>query len=205
MLSILIPSIPERKKMLNNLLGEFYRQVHDLNAHHSMLGTVEVLFDDTKKYLDGGLSIGKKRESLVNRATGKYLCFCDVDDLPAPNYIESLVRLCQEDKDVVTFRNFTKTDFYWTIIDMRLGSDDEQSTPAKIVRRNCWHICPIKSDIAKRHQFPDINYSEDSQWMRGVLSECKTEVHTDQILHSYQHSVKFSEADRITKHFKYAI
>lgn len=199
-LSILIPSIPEHKNMLTNLLGEFYRQVHDFNIYHSTLGTVEVLFDDTKKYLSGGLSIGKKRQSLVDRATGKYLCFCDVDDSPAPNYIESLIRLCQENKDVVTFRNFTKTDFYWTVIDMRLGSIDEQSTPNRIVKRNCWHICPIKSEIAKRHSFPDINYGEDSEWIKKVLSECFTESHTDQILHSYQHSVRFSEADKITKH-----
>lgn len=204
-LSILIPSIPERIKMLNNLLGIFYRQIHDLNTLHPMLGTVEVLFDDSKKYLHGGLSIGKKREGLVQRATGKYLCFCDVDDLPAPNYIESLVRLCQKDKDVVTFRNFTKTEFYWTVIDMGLGNEDEQSSPDRIIKRNCWHICPIRSEIAKKHLFPDINYSEDSEWMRRVLSECHTEVHTDEILHSYQHSVKFSEADRITKHFKNAI
>lgn len=204
-LSILIPSIPEHKEMLNNLLGLLYRQIHDLNTRHPTLGTVEVLFDDSKKYLNGGLSIGKKRESLVHRATGKYLCFCDVDDLPAPNYLETLVRLCHEDNDVVTFRNFTKTDFYWTVIDMRLGSEDEQSSPDRIIKRNCWHICPIKSDIAKRHSFPDINYGEDSEWMWKVIAECSTESHTDQILHSYQHSINFSEADRINKYQQHAI
>jgi glycosyltransferase involved in cell wall biosynthesis len=164
-----------------------------------MLGNVEVLYDDSKRYLDGGLSIGEKRNNLVQRATGKYLCFCDVDDLPAPNYIETLVRMAQGNSDVITFRNFTTTDFYWTVIDMRLGNNDEQSTPDKIVNRNCWHICPIKSEIAKRHRFPFINYSEDSEWMSSVLDDCYTEAHTDQILHSYRHSVKFSEADKIIK------
>lgn len=198
-LSILVPSIPERKKMLDKLLGEFYRQVHNLNTLHPMLGTAEVLFDDSKKYLSGGLSIGKKREGLVQRASGKYLCFCDVDDLPSPNYIEAIIRLCQQDKDVVTFRNFTKTDFYWTVVDMRLGNIDDQSSPEKIVNRNCWHICPIRSEIAKRHSFPDINYSEDSEWMEKVLPDCFTEAHTDEVLHSYQHSIKFSESDKIIK------
>lgn len=204
-LSILIPSIPEHADMLNNLLGLLYRQKHDLNTVHPTLGDIEILFDDSRKYLNGGLSIGKKRDLLMRRATGKYLCFCDVDDMPAPNYVESLVRLCHQDKDVVTFRNFTKTDFYWTVIDMRLGSPDEEATPDRIVNRNCWHICPIRSLIAKRYSFPDINYSEDSEWVGKVLLDCKTEAHTDQILHSYQHSVKISEADRIVKYQQYTV
>jgi hypothetical protein len=119
-LSILIPSIPERNKQLATLLTEVYRQYDELVPHIPYLGDVEILIDDTKRYLDGGLSIGKKRESLIERAEGKYLCFLDDDESIAPNYLETLVRLCCERKDVVTFRNISKLDNYWMIVDMSL-------------------------------------------------------------------------------------
>lgn len=199
-LSILIPSIPELSEMLDDLLMTLHSQRHELNEAHPMLGTVEILFDNSKRYLEGGLSIGKKRDGLVQNASGKYLCFCDVDDSPAPNYIETLMRLCQNDVDVVTFRNLTKTDTYWTVVDMSLKNHNEEATPDRIVKRAPWHICPVKSEYAKLYDFEDSNYSEDWTWMEKVLKHCKTEAHTDQILHCYNHSSIHSEADKITKH-----
>lgn len=199
-LSILTPSIPRHKLLTETLLFELYKQNQYIQQVHPTLGQVELLCHDGPAFLDGGLSIGKKREWLVNIAKGKYLAFLDSDDLPAPNYLETLVRMCHKGKDVVTFRNFTTTDFYWTLIDMSLThTEDEEATPERIVKRRPWHICPVRSEYAKRFQFPDSNYAEDSFWMNWVLTLCKTEEHTDQILSSYQHSVKTSEADKITK------
>lgn len=198
-LSILIPGIPEHFALLDKLMDCIHKQIIKLNSVHPTLGSVEVLCDNSLRFLDGGLSIGKKREKLAQRSNGKYLCYLDCDDEPAPNYLETLIRMCHEDKDVVTFRDFTTTDFYWTIIDMSLKhTEDEQATPERIVKRKPWLVCPVRSEYAKQFQFPDINYGEDAAWMEQVLTLCKTEVHTDQILRSYRHSSKTSEADKIT-------
>lgn len=198
-LSILIPSIPGHGS-LEDLHTYLHEQIISLENDHPMLGNVEVLIDSSARFLDGGLSIGKKREKLARRSNGKYLCFMDVDDLPSPNYIETLMRLCQNEVDVVTFRNLTKTDTYWTVVDMSLKNHNEEATPDRIVKRAPWHICPVKSEYAKLYDFEDSNYSEDWTWMEKVLKHCKTEAHTDQILHCYNHSSKTSEADRITRH-----
>lgn len=199
-LSILTPSIPKYHWMLYELREELNKQVSELNRQHPTLGVVTHVINESAPYLEGGLSIGNKRQALVDKASGKYLCFLDVDDDLAPNYVETLVRLCHTDKDVVTFRSFIKNDFYWSVVDMRLGNTNEEATPDRIVKRNAWHICPVKSKYAKMYKFEDSNYSEDWTWMEKVLKHCETEAHTDQILHSYQHSSKTSEADRITKH-----
>lgn len=204
-LSILVPSIPERSKILVDMYTKLYKQIITLWRIHPMLGDVEIIIDESKSFLHGGLSIGKKRESLVDRAKGRYLNFLDDDEDIAPNYTETLMRLCQNDVDVVTFRNLTKTDTYWTVVDMSLKNHNEEATPDRIVKRAPWHICPVKSEYAKLYDFEDSNYSEDWTWMEKVLKHCKTEAHTDQILHCYNHSSKTSEADRITKHFKNAI
>lgn len=198
-LSILIPSIPEHFNMLEKLTHELHCQIIALNTAHPTLGKVEVLIDNSIRFLDGGLSIGKKREKLYRRANGVYACCVDVDDWVSPNYIESLVRLCLHGRDIVTFRNITKLDNYWMLVDMSIHFQNDQANPNFIVRRKPWTICPVKSEFAKMFDFPDTNYSEDSDWMEKVLTRCTSEAHTEQVLHCYQHSSKLSESDKIIK------
>jgi len=202
-LSILIPTIPERANMFSELFDEVHRQTTYMKTWHPTLGDVEIIVDDSPKFLDGGLSIGKKREALVKRAEGKYLCFLDDDEKIAPNYIETLVRLCDKGQDICTFRNITKTDTYWTVIDMSIHYlVNDQATPNFIVRRKPWHICPVRTEFAKLHGFIDTSYGEDWTWMEMVLTHCTTESKIDAVIHEYNHSSKVSEADRITNYEK---
>ena len=199
-LSILMPTTPDRFEIFNKLHSKVMSQITSLKNNHATLGDVEVLVDDSKRFLDGGLSIGKKRQSLLGKAEGKYLLYLDSDESISPNYIETIVRLCHEDCDVVTFRSVAKLDNYWALIDMSLKYEfDEQARPDIIVRRRACHINAIRSEIAKRYVFPDTNYSEDSEWSEYVRYDLRTEAHTDEILHQYNHSSKHSEADKIIK------
>ena len=199
-LSILTPTIPSRDYEFCYLSASLSIQILDLEENHPTLGLVEYLFDNSKSFLNGGLSIGKKRQSLVERATGKYLLFLDDDESISPNYLETIVRLCQLDCDVVTFRSIAKMDNYWSVIDMSLkNKEDEEATPDRIVKRKPWHINAIRSEFAKLYEFPDTNYSEDALWMRNVLYHLESEAHTDAIIHQYNHSVKTSESDKIIK------
>lgn len=198
-LSILIPSIPKRKHKLDALLSELTRQRKEV-AQHEMLGVVEIIFDDSISFLDGGLSIGKKRQSLVSLANGKYLCFLDDDESIAPNYVESLLRLCNFDLDICTFRAMSKLETAWGLVDMRLAYKfNDQFSPEFTIRRMPFHTCPVRSEFAKLYQFEDISNAEDSRWMQQVLSHCTTEAHTDKILFQYNHG-RHSEADKIENH-----
>lgn len=197
MLSILIPSIPERLKTLDVLLGELYKQINYCHDTHDTLGKVEVIIDDSKKYLEGGLSIGEKRNSLLNRATKYYICFLDDDEGIAPNYVETLLRLCNEGKDVCTFKSLFKCDNYWTIIDMGLNNPNEEATPDKEIKRNAWHVCPIRRSIATQHEFSSLNHNEDWDWMQRVLPNIRSEAKSNKIIHNYNHFKAISEADRI--------
>lgn len=199
-LSILIPSIPERRQQLTNLLTELYTQVLNLNRNHPSLGSVEILVDDSIKFTEGGLSIGGKRELLKQRAEGKYLCYLDDDDYPTPNYIETLVRLCNDGNDIVTFRTLIKNDHYWAIIDMDLNTGHNiEVSPHGITNRTPWHICPVLSSIAKNEAFIDMNHNEDWTWMERVLKNVSTQSHSDMILTQYNHSEAGSEADAIVR------
>ena len=185
-LSILIPTLPQRKKMFNILHKNLMAQIDFVHTTHPSLGQVEILFDSSKKFLKGGLSVGAKRDALKCRATGDYLVFVDDDDIVAPNYLESVLRLSESNPDIITFRSLYKSSTYWGIVDMNLNhSENEQMNDNTIVKRQPFHVCAIRTSIAQQHSFPDINNAEDWGWMVKVLTDCKTQSHSDQILHQY--------------------
>lgn len=198
-LSILIPTIPDRVEMFTRIYNEVHRQLEYCNTFHPSLGSVEVIVDDSVKFSDGGLSIGKKREELVKRASGKYLCFLDDDDNISADYLETLLRLCYKNPDICTFNSFVRLENFWMLVNMSLfWGENQQAHPGTILRRP-WHICPVKSIYAKLHSFPDSNYGEDWGWFEKVLSHCTSQAKSESILHEYIHG-KHSEADKITQH-----
>lgn len=197
LLSILIPTIPERHKQFTQLYNELMRQKTEFDTTHDTIGELQVIINSDKRFLDGGLSIGKKRQALVQEAEGKYLCFCDDDDIVSPNYIETLMRLCYQGQDICTFQALVKMQTFWGLIDMRLGYKvNDQINPDYTIRRPPWHVCPVKSVYAKMFMFPDLNNAEDFVWMEKVLSCCSSEAHTDKIIFQYNHKEE-SEADKI--------
>lgn len=199
LLSILIPTIQDRIDRFTILYNELMRQKTVFDTFHDSIGEIEVIVNSERKFLDGGLSIGKKREALVQAASGKYLCFLDDDESISPDYIETLMRLCLQGNDVCTFRAMVKMETFWALINMRLSiTDNEQLTPDKTVMRPPWHICPVKSVYAKMFEFKDINAAEDFVWMEQVLKCCKTESHTDRIIFQYNHRSE-SESDKILR------
>lgn len=196
-LSILIPTIPSRKKRFDDLFQYLWEQRENLEVVHPSMEKVEILYDSSSAFLDGGLSIGHKRQGLLENSTGKYVCFLDDDETIAPNYVESLVRLCRQNADVVTFRAMARLGFFWALVDMRLAYKvNDQITPEHTVRRPPWHMCPVISKYAKLYDFNDKNNAEDFEWMEKVLRHCTTEAHTDKILFQYNHG-NHSEADKI--------
>jgi glycosyltransferase involved in cell wall biosynthesis len=199
-ISILIPTIPERKDIFTKLYKNVFDQIELCNVTHPVLGFCEILFDDDKKVIYGGKTVGKKRNDLVQRAEGKYLCFLDDDDEIPSNYIETLLRMAMSDSDILTFRSLFKCDLYWSVCDMGLNYPIEEATPEGIFKRPPFHICPVKSEFAQQFNFPDKNNAEDWEWMSQVLTLVTTEEKTNVILHQYNHSQKTSAVDEI-EHF----
>lgn len=199
-LSILIPSIPKRYGILAKLATELYKQKLYMQTFHSSLGEIEIIIDGSERFLDGGLSIGKKREKLVKAANGKYLAFLDDDEWIAPNYLEVLVRLAQHHADVLTFKSMAKMDNYWVVVDMSLHHPINEEARPGIIKRLPWHICGIRTTFAKLFEFENISYGEDAKWMQNVLTMCKSESKSEAIIHEYRHSAQTSEADKITNY-----
>lgn len=183
--------------MLNKLLLELNIQIAKVNNANPDGPKVELIVDDSVRFLNGGLSIGMKREALKNRATGEYMCYLDVDEGVSPNYTETLLKLCSEGKDVCTFRSMVKLSDSWGLVDMRLRYFlNDEYTPEFTIRRPPWHICPVRTRFAQMYKFEDKSNAEDFEWMKQVLQHCTTEAHTDRIIFQYNHGAH-SEADQI--------
>jgi hypothetical protein len=198
MLSILMPTIPERAKMFRKLKLQLLKQVRKTRNVHPVLGMVEVIEDDSKKFKDGGLDIGSKRQALLDKATGMYVCFLDDDESISPDYVESLLRLCFQRPDVCTFSNISKLDNFWCLVKMSIKYNENQQAFPGVVLRKPWHICPVLREHAQKVKFPVSNYGEDWVWFEKVLEHCKTEANTSAILHQYNHSIKVSQSDNVT-------
>ena len=197
-LSVLMPTIPERYEMFSRLRLAVELQIKKTYKIHPVLGMVEIIYDQGKKYKDGGPSIGQKRQALLEKAKGDYVCFLDDDESIAPNYVEELLRLCYENPDIGTFSSISKLDNFWCVVIMSLEHEQNQQVFPGIVLRKPWHICPVKREIALNAKFPDSNYGEDWVWSEEVLKGCKEEKNTKAILHQYNFNKNVSQADNIT-------
>jgi glycosyltransferase involved in cell wall biosynthesis len=175
-LSILIPTLSSRSKMLNDLTFVLQKQ-----ATHE----VQVII-----HTDDNLSIGAKRNSLLESAQGDYVCFVDDDDMVSDDYISTLLTCIESNPDCVSLRGIMTTNgSNPEIFEHSLKYKSWKTTNSKIkYERYPNHLNCIKSSIAKKFKFPETNHGEDYDWSKKLHESglLKTEYYTDKILYYYK-------------------
>lgn len=184
-LSILICTLPSRKKLFDKLVMELASQIVD----HNLEEQVEVVYNDT----NSKMTTGEKRNLLLEQASGEYLCFVDDDDTISKDYLSTLVNACKQGKDCVELRlqvlsncHLGDSIFHFSInhgLEPKLLQEDVYIYPIG-------HLCPVKSEIAKRFQFPHKKVGEDLEWSRLIATELKTMATTDETLYFYNRKNK---------------
>lgn len=197
-LSIVMITIPERKKEFSKLRRKLSTQINYVHEVHPTLGDVEIVSVITPRYPQGP-SIGGKRQQGLERAKGTYVCWLDDDDDIAPDYVETLLRLAYNGTDVLTFSNLSRFDSFWCVVNMSLYNPlDEQVRPG-IVNRRPYHVCAWRRELTKQVTFPDLNKDEDTGFIEKLIPLCKTESHSNNILHEYKRITKSYAIDAYTK------
>lgn len=179
-LSVLIATTYDRRPLFNKLYAEFVRQSEGF--------PVEVLFEEDGKQI----SIGKKRQKLLNRAIGNYITYFDSDDFPMNDYIPQMLVAIEKKPDCVGF-----------LIKMTTNNMNPQvcchSLKYKVWAekvdgydyvRSPGHFNPIRREIALKVGFKDMRFGEDHVYSKGVTHLCKTEVFIDKELFHYRYSNK---------------
>ena len=184
-LSILIPTTEDRKPFLKRLMDNLAPQVADYFPF------IEVLQNDSPK----PVSIGTKRNELLQRAKGKYVCFIDDDDLVAGNYINLLMEGITKDVDCCSLKGIITEDgnnplIFEHALKYKVWLTNATSKEGEVrYERNPNHLNCIRASIAKQFSFPEKNQGEDHDWSTQVHKSglIKSEHYIDQVIYYYDY------------------
>jgi glycosyltransferase involved in cell wall biosynthesis len=184
LLSVLILTLPTRIESYSNLIKNLNQQVVDNN----LMDRVQILsLCDTKE-----LSVGNKRNILLNQSCGKYVCFIDDDDVISNDYLIKIISATNSNSDVITFcgeyvENHIKTPFSISVI--HRGNYNYPN----IFYRLPNHLCPVKREIAMNCMFTDKNFGEDSDYAEKINTHIKNEFHIQDKLYFYMYDSNKSQ------------
>lgn len=186
-ISILIPTMNSRRPLFEDVLREVRRQIAETPEIR-----VEVLWESD----NGEMTLGAKRNVLMDRCNGKYHCFIDDDDVLAPYFLKTFVPMIQSgvDYDCASFvgAHYHRGQFV-KLFNHSIVYKEWFEMPERYYR------CPspmnlIKTDIVRRVRYKDIRNTEDHEFsMRllqsGLLNK-EFEVNPNRPLYHYIDGVK---------------
>lgn len=194
-LSILICSIPDRKEMLANLWHLF----EDISKGYD----VEVLYDATGKEM----SIGKKRQALLERAKGDWIVFFDDDDQPNEHYVRWILEAIRNNPDIdcIGIRGLMTTNgqnpktWCHRLGYPIMGDGRTKTSYGYDYVRPIIHFNPVKREKALAAGFRDMRFGEDMDYARRLNPLLTKEYFIDEELFHYQYS------NQIKHNIKYGI
>jgi glycosyltransferase involved in cell wall biosynthesis len=178
-LSILIPTLASREQLLRSLVEEFKKQ--DLTD-------VEIV-----PALDNGeMTIGFKRNWLLEQARGEYVAFFDDDDLPGLDYIKHAMEGINKGVDCVSLRGvITWNGDNPEVFEHSIKYDSYRTNDTGFPKYERYpnHLNVIKASIAKQFKFPEINHGEDTDWATQIKRSglIKTEHYVDSVTYHYRY------------------
>lgn len=186
--SVLILSIPSR---VDRFLMPLYNKMLGQAEGHP---EVEILcLIDNKS-----MTIGEKRQALLDSARGKWIGFMDDDDGISDDYIKSLSYAMKNNPaDVITFDQHCSVNGEEFMVNFSINNPHQPWIPGsgtKKILRTPYHMCFWRSEIAKSSAFKPSSYGEDLAWCMGMYPKIRTETHIDKVLHYYQYSDSTSES-----------
>lgn len=200
LLSILTPSIPSRLEMLKALCANIQTQMPQPSCVEHL-----VLIDAGVK--NNGMTIGRKREALMQMSRSKFSLFLDDDDDASPRLCHEIIAAIRHDPnvDVITFQQHAvisgKDGDRKFTVDFGLEYEIEQAQVLwngqfKDIRRKPWTCCAWRTALAKTAHFPDEGREEDFKWLQQLWPRAKTEFHIGAVLHTYRYNEETSEGDQ---------
>ncbi len=180
-LSILIPTLENRKRYLDRLLNCLEKQI-DTNE-------VEYCFETD----NGERSIGEKRNLLLQEAKGKYIAFVDDDDLVSSDYIEKVLDAIHDPIEpdcigmhLLHYEDNALRGFTYHSLRYKSWYDKlDTTTGMKRYYRNPNHLNPVKRELALATKFPNISMGEDRDYSTRLLPLLKTEVYIYEPIYYY--------------------
>ena len=160
--SILIPTMEDRKPLYDKMVADLQKQIAASHAEDE----IEIVPSLDK----GELTIGTKRNMLLQMAKGKFSSFLDDDDPVVPTYVEEIIAVLRvyDDLDSVgIFEEVYFQDKYAGIGIHSILCDTWTEVPDSYYR--CLdQRTPVRTELARKIKYQDIRWSEDHHWSVAV-------------------------------------
>jgi hypothetical protein len=177
MLSILIPSIPERLSQLADVINRYQIMIHDYGLNAEILSLV-----DNKRR-----SIGQKRNDLMDLAEGEYWVMSDEDDQLTETYFRFITEAINTKADVITYLQSARINNDKATVKFGLKNINQELVNGETIQRPAWHCCTWRKEAIKEARFAPTNWGEDDLFQRVANELAKTEYHIPEICHVYEH------------------
>jgi hypothetical protein len=176
-----ILTLPERKQDLEKLLKHLD---HITGCRYS--DRIEVLVNED----NGEHTVGHKRNEILAMAKGKYISFIDDDDMVSVSYINKIAEVLDIEKyDGIGFLGML---YYTKIPTMMFNHSNKNPKCFRLSDKRTQygrlnHLNPIKIHIARECGFPNISFSEDSEYSDRLFQSglIKDEKFIDEIFYHY--------------------
>lgn len=185
-LSILIPTIRRHTRLFEILHRDLWQQIYPYSQK------IELLIDDNEYD-----SIGLKRNRLLDRSRGEYICFIDSDDHISKNYISLVMEGIDKSVDCCSLKGVITTNgqhaafFEHSIKYPAYRTNEAASYEAGEIKYERFpnHLNVIKSEIAKLFRFRDKSFGEDTDWATlvhrsGLITK---EHYISEVIYYYQY------------------
>jgi len=188
LVSVLIPTLLERKDKFKSLLDKIEIQIEENNLQDK----VEVLSICDNR----NIKLSEKRNRMQQMAQGKYFFHLDDDDTISDDYFITTCKVIESIKgdlpDVITYDQFCKVNGDEFIVSASLGCGCMGLVgtmhKAKIFTRLPWqyHLWNREKYAKIWRTDSDTNAREDQNWLKKIYMEYpESQIHIDKILHYY--------------------
>lgn len=177
-LSILVPTLVSRRGLRQELFTVLERQA-------KFAGDVEILWEED----DGRIPSGTKRNRLMGRSRGEYVCFVDDDDMVTPDYVQRIRLGTLKGDDVVSFQlERIGDDRPRAVHSFSIHHHQDKQWSDGVRQYQANHLCAWRRDLALAVPFPpNIGYDDDvfSYTPRAASGLVETEYHIPEVLYTY--------------------
>jgi glycosyltransferase involved in cell wall biosynthesis len=176
-LSILLPTVESRREQFLKLFQHIKDQCINFPVE------IRSICDNKE------MPIGKKRQQLLEEATGEYIVFIDDDDWIADNYIKEVLNALGN--DAVSFLiqcTFDGGRKCLAKASMKYGWKENVDGYRYV--RPIYHKSPVKRELALKAGFPPLRFEEDVPYSMKLKAYVKSETFINQVMYYYNYKTE---------------